>query len=190
MKSQNKITPKEEQEKINRSNVILLFSFYIIVLLWVIVFKCNAYNELHIDKNLAKPLWERFTRRLIPFQDIVVSIATRNVVDILSFFFNIICCIPGGMLLGFFLKKKWGLIWSTVFILGVELFQLFSGWGGFDLTDIFLNVFGVYLGYLVFDWLYPKLSNKAINSAVLITLIPAFAATTFAIVRTILTSPI
>ena len=176
MKSCCKIDHKTKiNPEIKRVYTILLLLFYTVVLLWVIVFKCGQYNALHIKTNQAMTLWERFTFRIIPFQDIVLSFRQMYPYGILAFFFNTICLLPAGMLLGFFVGKKHGLIGSGIFIMGVELFQFFSGWGGFDFTDVFMNLLGVYLGFLIFDWLYPRLSAKAINritAAVLIIAIP------------------
>ena len=137
------------------------------------------------------PLWDRFTARIIPFQDFYITfVKGGSLPNYLALFFNTICCIPAGMLLGFFLRRTWGFIWSGVFILGIEIFQLFSGWGGFDPTDIFLNVLGVYFGYLIFDALYKRLSDKAINRAVAVWIFIAFPAIVFVVIRTILNFPV
>ena len=179
-----------DENRICRINPAGLLICYVIILLWVIVFKCNANNELHIDKNLAMSVWERFTYRIIPFQDAYISFTTRNFVSCIAFVFNTICCIPGGILLAFFMSKKRGLFCSTLFILGVELFQLFSGWGGFDPTDILMNVLGIYLGYVVFEKSYPKLKPRLINILSLSILIPSAIFSIFVIIRSIIYFPV
>ena len=39
---------------------------------------------------------------------------------------------------------------AFLFILGIEMFQLFSAFGAFDVDDILLNCFGAVIGYLGF----------------------------------------
>ena len=39
---------------------------------------------------------------------------------------------------------------AFVFILGIEVFQLFSAFGAFDVDDIFLNCLGAVLGYGIY----------------------------------------
>lgn len=192
-----KITIRVKENKnaeINRAVIAFLLVSYAIILLWIIVLKCNvasALNEETVERNLSKPLLERLAFRIIPFQDIYLVLFERFIpISFFSFVFNTICCIPAGMMLGFFLGKLWGLLWSGLFILGVEVFQLFSGWGIFDITDIFMNLLGVYLGYLVFDFLYKRLSERAINRAVKITLAVAIPAALGVIVHTALCFPL
>ena len=181
--------PKEKGVKLSYINIVFLA--YLIILLWVIVFKCNANAELNIEKNLSYTLWQRFTARIIPFQELYYILLNRaRLTIVLAFFFNTIACIPAGMLLGFFLKRRWGLLWSGLFVLGIELFQLFSGWGGFDLTDIFMNLLGVYLGYLIFDFLYKRFSAILINRFSFVCVFISVPIALFALVRTILNFPV
>ena len=42
------------------------------------------------------------------------------------------------------------LINAFLFVSGIEVFQLFSAFGAFDVDDILLNCFGAMLGYMVF----------------------------------------
>lgn len=96
---------------VKHSRIAFLLALYVIVLLWVIVFKCNVNYQLNIKTNLEMPLWERFTFNLIPFKDPYVSIKNgASLPHYLAFGLNVICCIPGGVLLGFFLDKTKGLL--------------------------------------------------------------------------------
>ena len=181
--------PKERGVKLTYVNVVFLF--YLIILVWVIVFKCNANAELNIERNLSYTLWQRFTARIIPFQELYLILSKGSrLPNILAFFFNTIACIPAGMLLGFFLKKRWGLLWSGLFCLSVEVFQLFSGWGGFDPTDLIMNLLGVYLGYLIFDLLYKRLSVTLINKLSFVCIFISGPIALFALIRTILNFPV
>ena len=176
---------------VKRGRVALLFALYLIILIWVIVFKCNVNAQLNIDRNLAMSIWDRFTLNLIPFHDFYVSlIKGASLPHWLAFGFNIICCIPGGGLLAFFLNKKAGLWSCFFFILGIEIFQLFSGWGGFDPTDIFLNMLGCIFGYALFDLFYDKLSTKTINVLATLFVLLATPIAAFAIINTYNNFPI
>ncbi len=42
------------------------------------------------------------------------------------------------------------LINAFLFVLGIEVFQLFSAFGAFDVDDILLNCVGAVLGYFVY----------------------------------------
>ena len=176
---------------VKHGRIALLFILYMIVLIWVIIFKCNVNDQLHIDRNLAMSLWDRFTLNLIPFHDFYVSlIKGASLPHWLAFGFNIICCIPGGVLLGFFLDKAKGLWASFFFILGIEVFQLFSGFGGFDPTDIFLNMLGVIIGYAIYDLVYEKMQYTTINKLCVVFNILATPIAAFAIINTYNNFPI
>ena len=51
---------------------------------------------------------------------------------------------------------KWGrnflvmLLNAFLFVLGIEVFQLFSAFGAFDVDDILLNCFGAVIGYIIY----------------------------------------
>ena len=181
----------KNKDGINRAIIALLFLSYLIVLLWVVVFKCNVNSQLNIERNLARPLWDRFTDRIIPFIDIYyMLIGKMSFYNILAFFFNPIVCVPGGMLLGFFVKLRRGLLYSFIFILGIEIFQLFSGWGGFEPTDVIMNLLGVLFGYLIHNALYRVMSAKAINTVAFYTLCIAAPFAVFVVIRTILNFPV
>ena len=82
---------KNEKQEINRTLTALLLFFYTIILLWVIVFKCNLNESLHVEENLSKSLWERLTYRIIPFHQLYLCIIEDHPLELIAFFFNIIC---------------------------------------------------------------------------------------------------
>ena len=67
---------------------------------------------------------------------------------------NIVVLIPFGMLFPLITRKNWGylgmLACAFAFVLGIEVFQLFSAFGAFDVDDILLNCLGASLGYLFY----------------------------------------
>lgn len=71
---------------------------------------------------------------------------------------NIVVFVPFGFLFPYVIK--WGknflvmLFHAFLLVLGIEVFQLFSAFGAFDVDDILLNCFGAVIGYvfyLIFD---------------------------------------
>ena len=73
---------------------------------------------------------------------------------ILNFAGNVIAFIPFGYLLPKMVKKKPGLfhtvLFSLEFSLLVELIQLISRTGSFDVDDLILNTFGGLIGYILY----------------------------------------
>lgn len=67
---------------------------------------------------------------------------------------NVVVFIPFGFLLPYVIKHGRNffvmLIHAFLFVTGIEVFQLFSAFGAFDVDDILLNCFGAVLGYLVY----------------------------------------
>jgi glycopeptide antibiotics resistance protein len=67
---------------------------------------------------------------------------------------NVVVFIPFGLL--FPCVRKRGshlgilLLNGLIFICGIEVFQLFSAFGAFDVDDILLNCIGVILGYCIY----------------------------------------
>ena len=67
---------------------------------------------------------------------------------------NILVFVPFGFLLPYVWKKA-GSFWvmllnAVIFVLGIEVFQLFSAFGAFDVDDIILNCLGAVWGYLFY----------------------------------------
>ena len=168
----------------------LLLIFYTVILLWGIVFKCNMNDQLNIERNLSLTLWERFTVNLIPFRDIYYSILGRRVWSILAFFFNVICFIPLGMLLRRITEEGAAVLLTLALSLCVEIFQLFSGFGGFDPTDLFLNALGGYLGSRLYDAILPRLSERTTAYCLAAAVVPIALFAVVVTVRTVILFPI
>ena len=45
---------------------------------------------------------------------------------------------------------------AFVFVLGIEVFQLFSAFGAFDVDDILLNCVGAAIGYVIYKGVLSK----------------------------------
>lgn len=67
---------------------------------------------------------------------------------------NVVVFIPFGFMLPYVLARGNNffvvLLNAFIFVLGIEVFQLFSAFGAFDVDDILLNCFGAVLGYFIF----------------------------------------
>ena len=68
--------------------------------------------------------------------------------------------VPFGFLLPMVFEKKKSffpmMLLSFAFVLGIEIFQLVSGFGAFDVDDIILNCLGAVMGYLLY-FVYEKI---------------------------------
>lgn len=67
---------------------------------------------------------------------------------------NIVVFVPYGFLFPYVLKKGSNffvmLLNAFLFVAGIEIFQLFSAFGAFDVDDILLNCVGAVIGYLLY----------------------------------------
>lgn len=67
---------------------------------------------------------------------------------------NVVVFVPFGFLLPYIHKKSAKfpvlLVNAFLFVLGIEVFQLFSAFGAFDVDDILLNCLGAVMGWVIF----------------------------------------
>lgn len=142
---------------------ISVFAAYCALMLWLLFDR---------DGGSAGPdYWEQVGRNLnlIPFHTIrlfvrVLDDSRYRELAIINLFGNIGMFIP----LGFFLPLLWKALrkwWRTWLVtLGimtvVELMQLFSLRGSFDVDDLILNLAGVAVGYVLFRVVYCITKNE------------------------------
>lgn len=139
-----------------KRDLLLLYMFLVV---WLIVFKYPLDRLLQIAESWKKDviLEGLHTANFTLFRTIKMYIQYR---DRLNSFENLVgnvaVFIPFGFLLPWAEKMfaRWWkvLLNSLFFVTGIEVFQLFSGFGAFDVDDILLNCFGAMLGYLLFLW--------------------------------------
>ena len=178
------------EDRVEKKLLYVILASYAVILLWIILFKCNQNEELNIEKNLAMTLWERFTYRIKPFEALRTGLFHGRTNELLAGIFNIVCFIPIGTLLSFMMSTKRGLCLSAIAVLGVEIFQLFSGFGGFDYSDVILNTLGVYLGYVIARAVMKKMSKRTLNVIALSLLLPMALFAIVVFIRTIILFPI
>ena len=181
-----------EGERVRKIYVTTLIIAYALVLIWIVVFKCNNNEALHIEENLQKTLWERFTYRLEPFVDLRYLIRTGEFdsLETLAFLFNILCFAPLGMLISFLVRDRWNIAIACLFSTAIEVFQLFSGFGGFDPTDIFLNTLGGVIGCLLIKPLRKRFSEVTTNAVLLGFIPPMLVLAIVVVIRTIIYFPV
>ena len=141
----------------------VLFVFYAAVMLWLLFDRERGLIELdyweHVRQNL----------NLEPFHTIRLF---WNALDqeeyrrlaIINLGGNVLMFVP----LGFFLPtlwkslRKWWKTWiaTLLIMLTVELIQLFTLRGSFDVDDLILNLLGAAVGYVVYRWMNPAKKKK------------------------------
>ena len=147
-----KKTKKEKQ-------ICFLFFLYVLFILKVIVFKFSPEQIQSIVNSWRKDIvWEGLnTANFTLFRTIKMYIKYYSLPSIRSFenlFGNIFVFVPFGYLLPMVhaaCKNVFVLFANAfLFVLGIEVFQLFSAFGAFDVDDILLNCLGTLIGYCVF----------------------------------------
>lgn len=143
----------------------LLFFLYLLFIIKMIVFKYPVSQLQEIVNSWQKDvIWEGLhSANFVPFKTIKMYIRYYDLPGLRSFanlFGNILIFIPVGIMLPMVHKASWNplimLANSFIFVLGIEIFQLFSAFGAFDVDDIILNCFGVLLGRALYQILGKK----------------------------------
>ena len=145
---------KVEKTKMDRW-ISLLFFAYLLFVIKAIVFKYPMAQMQEIVASWQKDVvWEGLeTANFIPFKTIKMYIRYYDLPGLRSFanlFGNVLIFIPMGMLMPMVHKASKNvfimLAQALLFVLGIEVFQLFSAFGAFDVDDIILNCLGVLIG--------------------------------------------
>ncbi len=139
----------------------IIFTVYLYVLVKVIIFK-YPFDELYAIAQT----WRRDvileglgTANFIPFKTFKIYIKYADKLNSFeNLAGNILAFVPFGFLLPLVRKNKSNLadIFANALILvvGIEVFQLFSAFGAFDVDDIILNCLGAVIGYFVYNRCY------------------------------------
>lgn len=135
----------------------LLFAIYILAVIKIIIFKYPYAELMKIAASWRKGvIFEGLgTANFMPFKTIKMYIDYSyklNSVENLAG--NVLVFVPFGFLFPFVAKEGERffvmLLNAFVFVLGIEMFQLFSAFGAFDVDDILLNCLGASLGYCAY----------------------------------------
>ena len=187
----NKDANENKNTYINKKLLIASLAVYLVILLWVIIFKCNRNDVLHITRNLGVSWIDRIEK--VPFTKLINGYKKGyfSRLETIALVFNVICLLPFGALFRFIIKRRWvTVLLGAAFSIAVEAFQVFSGWGGLEYVDIMTNTLGVVFGTYIYDCLRYKLSDRCINRAMVGALIVGVPCAIFVTVRTIINFPI
>ena len=151
-----KLTAEEEKQRKVRW-IRALFLVYLLIVIKVIIFKYPMEQLRAIAATWRKDviLEGLDTANFTPFKTIRMYIdyayklnSFENLVG------NILVFVPFGFLLPYVWKRAGSffimLLNAFLFVLGIEVFQLFSAFGAFDVDDIILNCLGAVWGYLFY----------------------------------------
>lgn len=146
-----------KDRQFHRKYVKLIFLIYLIAVIKVIIFKYPMEQLRAIAATWEKGviLEGLDTANFTLFKTIRMYIdysyklnSFENLVG------NVVVFIPFGFLIPYVLKRGRNffvmLVNAFFFVLGIEVFQLFSAFGAFDVDDILLNCTGAVLGYLFY----------------------------------------
>lgn len=112
----------------------IAFSLYICVLLVILLFR----GQDNFISNLSLDTLKRWTPLVFQNKTIFVNI-----------FGNIFIYVPMGYFLAKYFNLLKTLVFTNVFIIGIEIIQLLFNVGIFDIGDIILNTIGIILGYFL-----------------------------------------
>lgn len=135
----------------------VLFFLYLLIVVRLIIFKYPFYMLKEIASTWEKGiiLEGLDTANFTLFKTIRMYIDYAYMLNSFeNLVGNVVVFIPFGFLLPYVLKKGKNffvmLLNAVLFVLGIELFQLFSAFGAFDVDDILLNCVGAIIGYMLF----------------------------------------
>lgn len=131
----------------------LLFVLYSLIIAKIVFFRTNFFStiknwNLDIVKNKLQ------TANFVPFH--TIKLYMKNIypkISIINLVGNIVVFIPLGFMIPHISKNKniFSILYkSIIFIMVIELSQLISGMGEFDVDDIILNILGSFLGYIIY----------------------------------------
>lgn len=147
-------------DELNKWLLVGAFAVYLVLLIWLIGFKCNKSWLPEVGVDMRKLPFEQRVR-YIPFYDV----GGHKMQFTLDYFLNILVYIPFGIFLMFALKdKKWIcilIIFASSLIF--ETSQYFTGFGGADISDLICNTVGGCLGVLIYSLLRHKIKDKVVN---------------------------
>ena len=170
----------------------LLFISYMIIFVWVVIFKCNWIDDLRITHRYISSI--TFYERVInvgEIQSLIYRIQTGEIFhrSILEPFLNIVIFVPVGMYITLFQRNK--RIFNTYLLslaisFLIELIQLVTLIGGFSYLDIVTNVTGGVIGYFVYRILYNEKRFHSLSIASIIVLILIAPISVFSIINTVI----
>lgn len=147
---------KSEEKPEGRTGLRILFILYLFLVIKLLIFKYPIAELREIANTWESHIvWEGLdSANFTLFKTIKMYI---NYAYKLNSFENLVGNVVVFFPFGFFLPRisRWANNWfmtlgaAFFFSLGIELFQLFSAFGAFDVDDLLLNVLGTLVGYWI-----------------------------------------
>ncbi len=137
----------------------ILFAVYVVFLIYFMFFAESLGRDIVSDK---------YHYNLVPFKEISRFITYINLVGVwaavANIIGNVVAFIPFGLFLPVVSNHKfefWGMTMLSLDLsLFIELLQLISKVGSFDVDDLMLNTLGGAIGYVIFRVLYAYRKRK------------------------------
>ncbi len=140
---------------------------FLIILTWIVIFKVNRSWIPELARYMRSlSISQRLGKNAIPCYSLFMQIKNGGFSLKSDHFLNILAFIPFGILMPFFLKKKKAAIAVLISFgssLFFELFQLFSGIGSYDSTDLITNTLGGFIGFLLYRYGFSKIKDNVVN---------------------------
>lgn len=140
-----------------RKILIAAFAGYILLLIRLIIFKYPVPMLRGIMDEWDVDMVKRgvYTANLVPFKTIKMYIKYYHSINGFdNLFGNILAFVPFGVFVPAVfpkMNKSWFVLLHSFWLsLCIELFQLVSHFGEFDVDDVLLNCFGAVTGYVLF----------------------------------------
>lgn len=169
----------------------LLFISYIIIFIWIVIFKCSLVDDLKITHQTISKL--SFYERILNPSEIESLIYRIQIGEyfhrsILEPLLNIVIFVPIGLYITFFQKEKSILntfLVSLAMSLSIELIQLATMIGGFSFLDLITNVIGGVIGYSAYRIIYREKRIRILNIISIVLLSISAPISIFGIISTI-----
>ena len=162
---------------------------FVLVLVFAIMLKAIMPKDLIANYQFLSSMnvSERLIRglKIFEFYQIEAEIGELSKAIILDFF-NMIVFIPFGILLAHCFKKNKilkTLLVSFVFIVLIELFQLYSIIGAFMINDLLINILGSLIGCFIYVLVIKKEKYNVYNVLLLIFIILCIASLIYLLVN-------
>ena len=169
--------------KKNRALTISVFVFYVIILLWITIFKCNHATPIYELRIFLESMTvaERFAY--------ATSKLTLKDGEMTEMILNVFIFIPFGILIPL-LRGKTAPITTTVLALlstfFIECLQLLFCFGWFTYSDLILNTTGAVLGIIIYAVFVKRINEENKKTVLKLLNVFAIAIAVFAIINTAL----
>ena len=135
--------------KKRKTIMIFLLVIYSLLMIWLLFIQRIKYISF---ENYTDML--RCNLNIIPFRTIYEYLSSENIKSaVINLVGNIVMFIPLGFFLTEFIKKciriRFLIIYTLIIIFTVEIIQLVTLTGSFDIDDIFLNISGAVIGFII-----------------------------------------